>query len=221
MAQPREGLAIERLVRVALLATEPTQTELADALGRHARFDVVAAEPSVDDCRLRLAARDPDVVVVAGANGLLERSVAEVRRLLPRTCVVVCGPSAEQHHAARVGAAGFVSLHVSFETLIAVIEAAARGEALYATAASERPVRDLDRFAASADDLLTNLSAREQEILALKPTHSNKAIAYKLRISLSTTKNHVHSVFAKLGLHRRRDAVEFARALRAAMEREI
>jgi DNA-binding NarL/FixJ family response regulator len=51
------------------------------------------------------------------------------------------------------------------------------------------------------------LTAREEEILALlRQGFSNKMISHHLGIELATVKNHVHSVFSKLGLRRRAEA---------------
>jgi DNA-binding NarL/FixJ family response regulator len=45
---------------------------------------------------------------------------------------------------------------------------------------------------------------REQQVLRLmREGLSNKVISRRLGIELSTVKNHVHSILAKLGVHRR------------------
>ena len=58
------------------------------------------------------------------------------------------------------------------------------------------------------------ISARELEILGLIATgHSNQQIADKLFISLPTVKSHASSVFGKLEVKRRTEAVHKAKAL--------
>jgi DNA-binding NarL/FixJ family response regulator len=55
---------------------------------------------------------------------------------------------------------------------------------------------------------LHDLTAREMEILRLMQQGvSNKTISRKLGIGVSTVKNHVHSILAKLGVHRRGEAI--------------
>jgi len=55
------------------------------------------------------------------------------------------------------------------------------------------------------------LTARERDVLAWLATgRCNKEIAQRLRISLRTVKNHVHSILAKLGAGRRREALRTA-----------
>jgi DNA-binding NarL/FixJ family response regulator len=55
------------------------------------------------------------------------------------------------------------------------------------------------------------LTPREAEILALIASGlGNKEICQRLRITVQTVKNHVHSILAKLRVHRRREAVRLA-----------
>ena len=55
---------------------------------------------------------------------------------------------------------------------------------------------------------IDGLTAREMEILRLMQQGvSNKTISRHLGIELSTVKNHVHSILAKLGVHRRGEAI--------------
>ena len=97
--------------------------------------------------------------------------------------VIACLPS---------GILGFVSRDGTVAVLIDAIRAAGRG------ASQKVPV------AGGMDDL----TAREMEILRLMQQGvSNKTISRHLGIELSTVKNHVHSILAKLGVHRRGEAI--------------
>jgi len=71
------------------------------------------------------------------------------------------------------------------------------------------PVEELDRFAA-----LELLSARELDVLHLMvELKSNKEIGASLYISYETVKNHAKSIYRKLGVRNRREAVARAVAL--------
>ena len=60
---------------------------------------------------------------------------------------------------------------------------------------------------------LQQLSAREREILAHLPSHrSQREIAAEMYVSLNTVKTHIRSVYRKLGVRSRSDAVRLARA---------
>lgn len=55
------------------------------------------------------------------------------------------------------------------------------------------------------------LTAREREVLRWMATgRCNKEIGGRLKISVQTVKNHVHSILAKLGARRRREALRVA-----------
>ena len=58
------------------------------------------------------------------------------------------------------------------------------------------------------------MTAREMEILRLIATGApNKQIAFRLKISEKTVRNHVSNIFAKLGVSSRSHAVARAREL--------
>lgn len=59
--------------------------------------------------------------------------------------------------------------------------------------------------------LVEKLTLREREVLTLLGRgFSTQEIAEELSISLSTVRNHIQSIFAKLGVHSRPEAVVFA-----------
>ena len=63
-------------------------------------------------------------------------------------------------------------------------------------------------------ELLEPLSRREQSVLRFLPTMmSNAEIASELFVTSNTVKTHLKSIYRKLAVSRRRDAVERARAL--------
>jgi LuxR family maltose regulon positive regulatory protein len=63
------------------------------------------------------------------------------------------------------------------------------------------------------EPLLEPLSESEIRVLRYLPTNlSAPEIASELYLGVSTVKTHIHHVYAKLGVHRRADAVERARA---------
>jgi LuxR family maltose regulon positive regulatory protein len=65
-----------------------------------------------------------------------------------------------------------------------------------------------------AQRLIEPLSERELEVLRLLTTHlSSPEIADQLYISVHTVRYHIKSIYSKLGVHRRADAVDRAREL--------
>jgi two-component system, NarL family, nitrate/nitrite response regulator NarL len=103
---------------------------------------------------------------------------------------------------------GYVTREASVAELLAAIRSADRGE-LYCSSSLVPFVAARVRGAqARPAGGIGHLTARELEILELvREGFSNKAISRQLGIGLSTVKNHVHSVLAKLGAHCRSEAI--------------
>jgi DNA-binding NarL/FixJ family response regulator len=112
---------------------------------------------------------------------------------------------------ASVGVAGYVTRGASMDDVLEAIQAAARGD----VRCSPRVAGFLFRHIASLATELppspaptSALTARESQILELlRQGMTNKMISRRLGIELPTVKNHVHSVLAKLGVHRRAEAM--------------
>jgi LuxR family maltose regulon positive regulatory protein len=70
------------------------------------------------------------------------------------------------------------------------------------------------QFTSGPQDLLDPLSERELEILRLLPTNlTTPEMAEGLFISVSTVRSHIKSIYSKLNVHRRTEAVNYAEAL--------
>jgi len=117
---------------------------------------------------------------------------------------------AEVLNCAQLGIAGYVTREASIDELLAAVEATARGE----VHCSPKIAGSLFRKIASLSTPQSNntqanaLTARESQILRLlQQGLSNKMISRSLGIELPTVKNHVHSILAKLGIHRRTEAM--------------
>jgi DNA-binding NarL/FixJ family response regulator len=114
--------------------------------------------------------------------------------------------------ALRAGAGGFLPKDVSPEELVDAIRIVHRGEAAVAPRLLTRLIGAFVGTARSPSPVappgLNELTDREREILVLIARgRSNAEIARSLAISMSTVKNHVTSVFAKIHARDRAQAV--------------
>ena len=110
--------------------------------------------------------------------------------------------------AIRSGARGYLLKDVDRETLFRSVRAVARGEALLDSQDLETVLAG--EVQARGDE--STLTQREDEVLrALVEGASNKSIARSLDISERTVKAHLTSIYEKLGVQSRTEAV--ARAL--------
>ena len=159
---------------------------------------------------IRVAVRTPALADIVRALGhaVSEASIADVvladadADLSDHTPVVVLGGN-------KTGAAGCLPADATLEQIDAALRAAAAGLIV-------RP-REARRFAASDEsEAPSPLSPRELEILiSLADGLSNKAVARRFDISQHTVKFHIESIFRKLGVTTRAEAV--ARGLRRGL----
>jgi DNA-binding NarL/FixJ family response regulator len=116
------------------------------------------------------------------------------------------------YEALRVGASGFLLKDVTAQQLVEGVRVVAAGEALLAPTVTRRL---LERFAPSlpgADDrhppAVSSLTERELEILKLLARGlSNAELGAQLYLSEPTIKTHLSSIFRKLGVRDRVQAV--------------
>lgn len=154
----------------------------------------------------------PDVALldVAIPGGL--ELLRDVATLAPDTRVLALAIAEEDQDViacARAGAVGYVPRNATLEELVTAIRCAVRGELL----CSRRMAANLFlRVAAlpSAPPVPgeeSPLSSRELEVAQLLGQGlSNKQIARRLSIEITTVKNHVHRILEKLQVSRRGEA---------------
>jgi len=111
---------------------------------------------------------------------------------------------ADVRRALKAGARGYLLKDMLLTNLVAAVRAVHRGQRVIPTSIAER----LAEFPFEPD-----LSDRELEVLGLIARGlGNKAIAAEIGRSDETIKVHVKSIFAKLGVHDRTEAVTAALA---------
>ena len=101
----------------------------------------------------------------------------------------------------------------SIDDLVSIMHAAARGELCCTPRIARRLQERLAGISAhhSSAMRLDKLSRRELQVLDLvRLGRSNKEIARTLCLELSTVKNHIHNVIAKLNVSSRREAASVA-----------
>ena len=105
---------------------------------------------------------------------------------------------------------GYVSREDSLDDLVAVVESVGRGELLCSPRVAASLLRRVASRAGTRWDSAPthHLTAREAQIGQLiQEGLSNKEIASRLGIEVTTAKNHVHNLLEKLQVHRRAEAV--------------
>jgi DNA-binding NarL/FixJ family response regulator len=202
---------------VRVIVGEPASTfrdSVVADLARRAELEVAAVGTSTGMV-LACASRRPDVAVVAddlppgGGVDTVERLAAAA----PDVLVVLWAnrPSGDDALAAlRAGARGVLARQIGRDALTRSILRVADGQVVLPRDL-ERAVVDelqgLERGAGSA--ALTELSAREREVLALLAEgQPNRVIAATLGISAFTVKRHVHNILCKFDVPSRAAAAQ-------------
>jgi len=200
------------VIRVAIVDDHPIVRDgIAAAFADGGDIDVVGAVGSAADALALVARTRPDVAVVdlelPDASG--EELVTALRRLDHAPYVVVFSAYAGEERVERVfsaGATSYVRKGTPSDELVAIVRAAARGEARLPSDIASQLVSVLHTPRAS------RLTEREREILRLVAAGgTNKAIAAGLAISERTVKFHVGEILARLGVSNRAQAVDVAR----------
>ncbi len=115
--------------------------------------------------------------------------------------------------AMRAGARGYLVKGADSPEVVRAITAVARGEAIFGPSVARRVLGYLTRPLTAYDDaVFPELTSREREVLdLLAEGRSNGQIAQALSRSTKTVRNNVSSIFAKLQVADRSEAIVRAR----------
>jgi len=112
--------------------------------------------------------------------------------------------------ALKAGASGYVLKDSSAAAIVSSIVAVMCGERVMASAVANR-VLEMQTGTTTPKEFYDGLTNREIEILKLLASGmANKQIAYRLKISEKTVRNHVSNTYEKLGIYDRSQAVLYA-----------
>ena len=134
-----------------------------------------------------------------------------VKQECPATSVILVTMHANPEYlfeALKAGAAGYVLKDVSQRELISAVQKVLHGESILNQELMARLLQRLAREAPGQEELPPGrLSPREREVLQLLTKgQTNREIARKLTVSVSTVKIHVEHILAKLGVSDRTQA---------------
>lgn len=171
---------------------------------------VVGSASSGEECLEKLSAAEPDVLLLdinmPNMNGMEVLKV--VKSKYPSIKVIMLTVHDDYAYVAdaiKSGADGYVLKGSDVETLERAIASVCNGNKYVAPAVQGiLNARKED----GGDDVLT---AREKQVLKLLAEgYSNRNIAEELEVSEKTVKNHLSSIFKKIGVSDRTNAVIYA-----------
>ena len=173
---------------------------------------------AVEDCK-RLA---PGVVLMdinmPGLNGI--QATQQILAHAPQTGIIMLTmleDDASVFAAMRAGARGYILKGASPDEMLSAIRSVAEGQALFGPAIATRLVNFFQELrytpvAGAPQSPFPELTERELEVLHLiAQGYNNQEIAQKLVISRKTVRNHITSIFSKLQVADRAQAIVLAR----------
>ena len=184
-------------------------------LGAVPEIQLVGEATTGDEAIERALALQPDVVLMdlkmPGATGI--EATRRIVRESPRIGVLVLTMFDDDSvfAAIRAGARGYLLKDARLDDVVRAIDAVGRGEAIFSPSIAERLLAYFARNR-PIPTAFPELTEREHEILALiAHGHSNEQIAEQLVVSIKTVRNHVSTIFSKLQVADRAQAVVRAR----------
>ncbi len=180
---------------------------LAQAISGIPDLDVIGTAEDGDELIRLVELTDPDVMLVdvemPNTTGIA--ALGQLENGPPANRVTIHVDHEHRSKAQAVGAVGFMSKSTPLPTLAAAIRAAAAGESLMGDDAEQ--ILDNHREPVLAPGA-ASLTARERELLATLASgiSSTDDLANELFISQKTVKNHLASIYDKLGITDRAQA---------------
>jgi len=189
-----------------------TRESLAELLGRAPGLRCVGAHPNGEQALQAIPAENPDVVLMdinlPGMSGI--ECVSRLKARLPKLQVLMLTTYEESDlifDSLRGGASGYLLKNMPPSELVQAVEQVHSGGAPMSMQIARKVVNHFQQIKKASNEV-ENLTKREQEILALLAKgYLYKEIADQLGISLSTVRAHLHTVYEKLHVQSRTQAV--------------
>lgn len=207
-------------IRVVVVDDHPIVREgLVAMLGPHREVDVVGAAADSAEAIEVVLSQTPDVVLVdvnlGRESGLqLCRDLLARDPSMPVVCLTVHDEQQYLFEALRSGVSGFLLKRVMPEALVSALHGVLDGETVIDPLLSGRVVKIAAQSEARGTfwpGLQYGLTKREAELLELLAEGlPNKEVASHLFISEETVKSHLKSIYRKLSVSDRTEAVALA-----------
>jgi DNA-binding NarL/FixJ family response regulator len=186
-------------------------------LGNEPGIEVAGEASSGTAAVSAAAALAPDVVVMdlhlPDISGVEATRNIVARRAETSVLMLTMADDSESVFAAmRAGARGYLLKDAEPEEIVRAVRAVARREAIFGPDIATRVLAFFNKAQPSTDQVFPELTGREREVLGLIAAgHSNTVIARNLCLSPKTVRNHISSVFGKLHVADRAEAIVRAR----------
>lgn len=202
-----------RLIKVSLVEDDRgTREKLLAVLGNAPSLRCLHAYPSGEEALQKIAEAVPDVVLMdinlPGMSGI--QCVGQLKVKLPKVQVLMLTTYEDSKlifDSLRAGASGYLLKNMPPAEVVQAVEQVSSGGSPMSMAIARKVVNHFQQIKQAPTEL-DLLSKREQEILALLAKgYLYKEIADQLGITPGTVRVHLHTVYEKLHVSSRTEAV--------------
>jgi len=210
-------IAVEAKPARVVIADDQTlfRTGLARLLDEDSRVDVVGQASDGAEAVALAQKLKPDVILMDLKMPNVD-GIEATRQLVaadPSVRVLILTTFEADNYviqALKAGARGYVLKDSLASAIVSSIVAVMAGERVMASAVANR-VLEMLTGTTTPKEFYDGLTVREIEILKLVANGmANKQIAFRLKISEKTVRNHVSNMYEKLGIYDRSQAVLYA-----------
>ncbi len=210
-------MAVDTAAVRVLIADDQTlfRSGLARLLGEDPRLNICGQAADGNEAVAKSTTLKPDVILMdlkmPGMDGV--EATAKIVAAQPNTKVLILTTFDTDSfvlQALKAGASGYVLKDAEPAAIASSILTVMSGERVMAGRVATR-VLDMLTGASTPKEFYDGLTGREIEILKLIATGKpNKQIAYSLKISEKTVRNHISHIYEKLEIYDRSQAVLYA-----------
>ncbi len=199
-------------IRVCIIEDDETIREgYVYLIGNTPGYKIAGSHASFEDAAKRIAAEDPDVVLLdvelPGISGI--DALPKIKKLVPEAYILILTVYEQDMLIFRAlgnGASGYLTKNTPPEKIISAIQEVMEGGGPMSAHIARMVITSFQRNEASP------LTRRETEILEQIATgKSRKRIAQELFIDLETVKSHIKNIYHKLNVHSKADAIKTAK----------
>lgn len=211
-------MPVNKQIRVFIIGDKRLFNEVfAATLRNQQRIVLVGSTINPGEALERVQSLLADIVLVDATfkRTVVVQVIQSIKTEIPDTRVILLGLNNREEdnlEFIEAGASGYILKQESIPELLQTVELVYSGQTKCSTKMAALvfgKIAELSRECGQEMPWEEELTQREEEILQLIVKGlSNKEIAVRLRVSLYTVKNHVHSVLEKLRVSRRIDVIE-------------
>jgi DNA-binding NarL/FixJ family response regulator len=215
---PSEGSASTAIPKVAVVDDDANFHVFLKDLGDLGHFELISSCYTAAEALERLPSSRPDVIIMdvrlTDMSGI--ECLSKFKTILPELPIIIVTGYADNQtffKSLMAGARGFLAKPFSAQEFLNAIDDVLKGEFAVAKQVIPFLIQMIRRVRDAAQE--SRLTRREEDIIAcLFKGMQDKEIASALGIGTATVHTHMFRLYAKLGVHSRREIVSKFLALR-------